>query len=289
MLLPWTVTAKALSKYLLITKLSKMSVKNSLKFGIGLFLSLFLMVACNEDRDAGKIDNQKLEAYITLEDGGQDVLVKVTHRLDDEQVFLGTFDFEDDNLYHHTDITREEGATKGELIAYAFTSEEKYYQFSDKNNLKLREWSEAAKHLSGYAEKSGAISLAEKTNTISEEYLEYEDVYLRRIGLKKEASARVGVTNVFKNGCITRGGDSNFIVGPKPFFVFGAWRNSISRMFSFSVFGMDIIYDESFYRSRLGSITRTGWQTICFDQARGWSVTNFGKYNDRANSWIKAF
>ncbi|MFK7980302.1 MAG: hypothetical protein AB8G86_10000 [Saprospiraceae bacterium] len=49
MLSPWTVTAKALSKYLLITKLIKMSVKNSLKFGMGLFLSLLLMVACQKE------------------------------------------------------------------------------------------------------------------------------------------------------------------------------------------------------------------------------------------------
>jgi len=65
MLSPWTVTTKALFKYLLITKLSKMSVNNSLKLFIGLSLTLLVMVSCNKEQQLQENDSFQIE-YITF-------------------------------------------------------------------------------------------------------------------------------------------------------------------------------------------------------------------------------
>lgn len=130
MLSPWTVTAKALSKYLLITKLSKMSVNNSLKFGIGLFLSLFLMVACQKEQDVTP----------QLEEANQ----KVLPYLEGVELIENRLVFKSEDAYKSIQrLLREKGVDEEAIIKNQFpdfiSMEDAYNNISDEERLRIGE------------------------------------------------------------------------------------------------------------------------------------------------------
>jgi len=123
--------------HILFTKLSKMSVNNSLKFGIGLFLSLFLIVSC-----------QKEQTVLPQVD---ETSQKILPHLEGVELVENRLVFESETAYENAqNLLREKGIDEGAIVKNQFpdfiSMEDAYNNISEEERLRIGE----ERDLTGY-------------------------------------------------------------------------------------------------------------------------------------------
>ncbi len=229
---------------------------------------LFLAILGCEKDEVTTLPIDETDKYALIDENGN----KGFYYYDEQPIVPAEFD-----SYYTPGLTIILGAgaqTKHgqeEIHFHSFSTLEKYFDFSDRNNANAREYY-------AYDQKIEALNLElDIENTyhdnpqVQKEYhSKVEELYL---SLPPELRGDAGqnhqklVVRLYKD-CVPfpgNGNDGSFRPGLNqiPFMPFGL-NNKVSMFGRLSIAGLNFIYDKSFYRRRLAVITTLGFETIAF-------------------------
>jgi hypothetical protein len=139
---------------------------------------------------------------------------------------------------------------------YAYTTEAGYIAYGERNGLNLKGELEFSKHMSEYAETSGAITEYEKTGNIPENYTKYEKQYYERLFDKPAGEKGYGKLCDYHNG---GGSYIPFVNGATTPALPKSWRNRISSVHN--AVGVAVytvpLYNKTWYRDKLITVVVT--------------------------------
>jgi len=201
--------------------------------------------------------------------------VKYEWYLDLKAVKEGTFSPDDEQYFHLTEGVQTEGNQIFQM--HAFSTEQGYIAYGDSKGWRLGLITEMEKHLAAYAERTGADVITEQTGEVPQWYTDYEQAYVKKMWNFAGVQDRTIMAILHKN--FDGGPDTVTLPGIGLPIMWSGWNNAVSAFTPILFSGVHIIFDKSFYRSRMrmfgGNI---GGQRIRF-------VNNFGGLNNRASSW----
>lgn len=147
------------------------------------------------------------------------------------------------------------------VIVQFFSTKDKYIEFGNDNNLKLKEQLDFEEHMKEYAKESGAIDSFEQNGTVPKWYTEYEESKYNEIFGGEEGKSnnnKTTITILHKNYL---GGPDFPFVTTLPF-LGGGWNNAVSAFTPIGLFGVTHLYDNAFYRRRMASIRSWGFHRV---------------------------
>ena len=211
----------------------------------------------------------KVEHYLDGKPVSKEVLDKLENR---EYVFVSpkqgrTEEIEFEVTRPGKPITKINSATI--VVVEAFSTEEGYINYGTKHNLHVKEQLTFEKAMREYAEKTGAIKHYEKTGEVTKDYKKYEKMmYAKYLGhLQQDKTV---ITTLYKDYF---GGPSWTFVNHSPFMVPG-WNNTVSSFTPVGIYGVTILYDRSFYRTRMANFWGWGFNRVLLYWGWTWNLNN---------------
>lgn len=194
---------------------------------------------------------------------------------DNKKVLENGVDFEDSTL--NILISK---SSDNVISVNAYTNEVKYITKGIELGLDLQLQLKIEKDLRNYADSIGAITLFDTTGIIDPAYTSYEATYLASI--PKIASSE---TNRTLNGGvwydnIQPSSPSTIYPGVSVAMWFGAWQNRVSCFVPRFFYGTDIIYNKTFFRKRMATLTGWGSQPFSF------GYPPLTPLNNKSKSWL---
>ena len=147
----------------------------------------------------------------------------------------------------------EKDSTFTKIFIHEFSSEDGYIEYGNKNGLKLKELLSFEKDMHAYIKENKIEEIFEKTKIIPKQYLAYEKArydYYFGTGAKFFPG-----TTLHKN--YWGGSPAHHMTSTMP--VMFGWNNTVSATFPTYPYGAHTIYNRSWFRSRLATLSGFGW------------------------------
>jgi len=211
-----------------------------IKSRFSIFLfALFLFASCN------KQTQEPLEEK-------EGVITEYQYFFDGEKVGDTFFNPEDENLLIAVTAEPSANPEEGLVKIWAFTSEDKYIAWGETHNTPVTPLLEMEKHLRQYIIDNNVEQIYEGVNAT------------------ERGSA------MLHKDCT--GGSSAPLLATLPA-MWPGWNNRVSSYFPFGIYSGLMVFDRSFYRSRMAIVWNWGWTRYCFSGPLGF-------LNDRMSSAI---
>jgi len=139
------------------------------------------------------------------------------------------------------------------IIIHEFSTKNGYIKFGEKNKLKLKELLLFENDIHNYIEKNGIEKIFNQTNIIPKKYLEYEKS--RYNYYFKNSNKFFPGTTLHKN--YWGGSPAHHMTSTMP--VMFGWNNTVSSTFPTYPYGAHTLYNRSWFRSRLATLSGFGW------------------------------
>lgn len=220
-------------------------------------LASIYFIGCSKDIETNVAPPEKSELKI----------VEANYFLDGVSVSAESIDVEDNSF--HTGITGDyidDSKNEGFVTFHYFTTKEKYIEWGIEQDLPVALSFEMEEHLAQYADENGYIEEYEKTGEVSQDFIDYQNEYASRI-LNQDNMASLRAPTILHKDL--NGGGAMWIQEFTPFLFLG-WNNQTTRYMPFNPFTGFHIYDRSFYRRRLATLWRVGWQQVRFEGPLQW-------------------
>ncbi|MFA0961197.1 hypothetical protein AB9P05_05295 [Roseivirga sp. BDSF3-8] len=197
------------------------------------------------------------------------------YRLDGEVVPEGAYQMEDPELQFAITLQPNEEGTAQSLVVDAFTNDDAYIQWGDKNGYDVASTLEYERNVAKFAEESGAIRQYEETGEVSQEFLEFQDAEYERIFQTKALvyERSMGSGYLSKN---CSGGSYRRMSSVRAWMWWG-WNNAVSNYYQSGGLRYTAIYNRTFFRSRIATIYGWGSYSINF--------CGYSWLNDRMSSY----
>jgi|GEM_PF-3752226 len=162
------------------------------------------------------------------------------------------------------------------ITVRTFSNEEKYLQYGDQNGLKFRESKAFEAAIQKYAVENGLIQLEASGMDLPDSYYAFENQqYETYFG-----AVNPGWLQVYDD--IVPYGSNKYIMSPfmpslSPPWPFSGWNNKIGCYKRLHIYTVEHLYDKTFFRNRLVSLSGWGTSTVIF-----WGI--LGYCNNRVES-----
>lgn len=204
-----------------------------------------------------------------------------TFYLDNIQVPSSTYELGDSTLRVHIESGSPTNSTLTSI--YAFSNDSLFYAFGNNIGIPFQLYDEMSEYLSEYADSSGVITQTEQSEELPQWFIDFQDSYIEQMLSEGNQSDiienRILIRTVIYDECES-GPLRTLPIGGHPSLWLYKFRDRTTSYYPFGIGSIDIIYDRSFYRSRLATIRSWGLNRICF---ANWPYTGL---NNDANSWI---
>ncbi len=200
----------------------------------------------------------------------------VNYYFNGQIVQAAAIDFEDSTL--NILISKSDGE---QVSIYAYTTENDYIKKGNELGLNLTLQLKIEKDLSNYADSIGAIALYDNTGVVDAAYTAFETSYLANIPqIEAMLINKSSIGGVWFDDIWSGTKPSTIYPSVSALMWFGAWQNRVSSFVPLFFYGTDIIYNKTFFRRRMATITGWGSQTISFN----WPWLS--SLNNKSKSWL---
>jgi hypothetical protein len=164
-----------------------------------------------------------------------------------------TLDLQDSRIEILTVFGTEQKPEENVINYYGFSAKDDMMAFADAQNIPIRDAIQGGEYLADLAETNQVDIEYERTGNVPQWYL---DEVNNRFPNRKTQSVAVMWDNCWS------GGPSIIDVTPGLPVMYPGWNNRVSRYDLLNIYGVMIIYDRTFYRSRILTAWNWGWQWI---------------------------
>ncbi len=233
---------------------------NKFKLSFAIIIAILIgtiFIGCEKENELISSENEAEENTV-VEKSAEINIIQYIYNIDNKQVSETVFNQQQDDLLTLLSGKHDKELKKDIITIDAFTTEEKYIAFGEKNNIKLKEQIQFENHMREYVEENGIEEIYEKTGKVPQSYLDYEKQYHEKVFGKMPENKALAVA--FHKDFWGQGSTA-LMFNTCPF-MWPGWNNETSSLLNVGVYGVLTLYDRTFYRSRLTTIWNWGMSFI---------------------------